>query len=383
MSPRVVVLLAVIACALPARAVAADVVTLHVEPRPVAYGARVELSGTVEPAVANEAVGIYTRDGGRVTFLASTTTDGLGTFSRVFTARQYRVFVAQARDDAGDPVRSDPVSAPVRPRIVVSLRGSRRIGGRLFLAGRIFPRNAGTLTVTEGDRVRRVRIGDVGRFHADLTTTSLLSYRATLRLRPARGYVGWQATRTIRVVLPPLAFGAGGPAVLSLQRTLRLDGYALPGISSHFDSTTVDAILAFQKVHGLPLTGAVDRRFWDVLDTSGRPRARIPFGDHIEVDKSRQLLFEVRAGQVVSVSRVSTGATGNTPVGHWHVYAKGPGFNEKGMYDSLFFLRGFAIHGYASVPTYPASHGCVRTPLWFAPGIYSRWDIGASVYVFA
>ena len=86
---------------------------------------------------------------------------------------------------------------------------------------------------------------------------------------------------------------------------------------------------------------------------------------------------------MVSVTRVSTGATGNTPVGHWHVYATGPGFNEKGMYDSLFFLRGFAIHGYVSVPTYPASHGCVRTPLWFAPGIYSRWGVGASVYVFA
>jgi hypothetical protein len=349
----------------------------------VDYRARIKVSGTVEPAVANEPVGIYTRKGGRLMFLASTTTDGLGTFSRRFAAKQYRVFVAQARDDLGEPVRSDPVSAPVRPRVVVSLRGTRRMGGRLFLAGRIFPRNAGTLTVTEGNRVRRVRIGTVGRFSADLTTTRLLRYRATLRLHPARGYVGWQTTRDVRVELPPTAFGARGPAVQWLQHALRLDGYALPGISSVFDSATADAVLAFQKVHGLPLTGAVERSFWDVLDTSGPPRARIPFGDHIEVDKRRQLLFEVRAGRVVSTTRVSTGATGNTPVGHWHVYAKSPGFNEKGMYDSLFFLRGFAIHGYVSVPTYPASHGCVRTPLWFAPGIYSRWGVGTSIYVFA
>jgi lipoprotein-anchoring transpeptidase ErfK/SrfK len=53
------------------------------------------------------------------------------------------------------------------------------------------------------------------------------------------------------------------------------------------------------------------------------------------------------------------------------------------MVDSSYFIRGYAIHGYASVPTYPASHGCVRTPLWFAPGFYARWSIGASVYVFA
>jgi lipoprotein-anchoring transpeptidase ErfK/SrfK len=52
------------------------------------------------------------------------------------------------------------------------------------------------------------------------------------------------------------------------------------------------------------------------------------------------------------------------------------------MYDSLFFVGEFAIHGYYSVPSYPASHGCVRTPIWFASGLYSRWGIGTSVYVF-
>ena len=51
------------------------------------------------------------------------------------------------------------------------------------------------------------------------------------------------------------------------------------------------------------------------------------------------------------------------------------------MYYSMYFLRGFAIHGYASVPPYPASHGCVRLPLWFAPRIYSRWQLGARVRV--
>ena len=44
-------------------------------------------------------------------------------------------------------------------------------------------------------------------------------------------------------------------------------------------------------------------------------------------------------------------------------------------------LRGFAIHGYASVPPYPASHGCVRVPLWAAPGLYARWPVGSIVLV--
>jgi hypothetical protein len=181
-----------------------------------------------------------------------------------------------------------------------------------------------------------------------------------------------------------LALGARGPAVRWLEYSLaRLHHFALPSVDAAYDYATVDAVLAFQSIHGLPRTGVVDRRFWDVLARSGLPRARIPFGDHIEVDKTRQVLLEVRDGVVSFAAHVSTGATGNTPVGHWHVYAKQPGYTPKMMYDSLFFIDGFAIHGYYSVPAYPASHGCVRTPLWFAPQIFSRWGVGTSVYVFA
>src|SRR5580765_1597126 len=152
---KVVVLLAVVACVLPGRALAADVVTAQVAPATVSYGARVTVSGTLEPAVASESVGIYGWAGGRLTFLASTATDGLGSFSSVVRARRYRVFVVQARDAAGEPIRSDRVSVQIRPSVVVHLRGSRRIGAHLFLAGRIVPRGAGTLTLTDGKRVGR------------------------------------------------------------------------------------------------------------------------------------------------------------------------------------------------------------------------------------
>jgi hypothetical protein len=275
------------------------------------------------------------------------------------------------------------VSVRVRPLVVTSLRGSRRMAERLFVVGRVRPRVAGKVTLTEGDRVRNLTVGPSGHFEAELTTTRLLRYRATVRLRPSAGYVGWHRTFSIRVKVRPLAIGSKGLSVGWLEYSLyRLHHFALPGVDNVYDASTADAVLAFQKVHGLPLTGSVDHRFWRILSTSGPPAARIPSGDHIEVDKTRQLLFEVRQGEVVSVSRVSTGATGNTPVGHWTVYAKGPGFNAKGMYDSLFFVGEFAIHGYYSVPSYPASHGCVRTPIWFASGLYSRWGIGTSVYVF-
>ena len=94
--------------------------------------------------------------------------------------------------------------------------------------------------------------------------------------------------------------------------------------------------------------------FWHRLQT-----ARVPFaryrgpGRHVEVDKTRQVLFEVASGRVVRAVHVSTGATGNTPVGRWHVYSKVPGFLPSGMFYSSFFVGAFAIHGYPSVPALP------------------------------
>jgi lipoprotein-anchoring transpeptidase ErfK/SrfK len=121
---------------------------------------------------------------------------------------------------------------------------------------------------------------------------------------------------------------------------------------------------------------------WRRLSRSATPRARVRKGNHIEISKAHQVIYEVRKGKVQNVIHTSTGATGNTPVGRWRVYYKDAGYNASHMYYSLFFLRGFAIHGYASVPPWPASHGCARIPLWIAPGLYSRWGYGSRIIVF-
>ena len=104
-------------------------------------------------------------------------------------------------------------------------------------------------------------------------------------------------------------------------------------------------------------------------------------GDHVEVDKTRQVLLVVRGGKVAEVVHVSTGATGNTPLGEWHVYSKVAGYSWVLYYPS-FFLRGFAIHGYPSVPAYPASHGCVRVPMWIATHLYAEVPFGSAIYVY-
>ena len=52
------------------------------------------------------------------------------------------------------------------------------------------------------------------------------------------------------------------------------------------------------------------------------------------------------------------------------------------MVDSNYFIRGYAIHGYAEVPTYAASHGCLRVPIPNAAAIYSWVQYGTPVDVY-
>jgi peptidoglycan hydrolase-like protein with peptidoglycan-binding domain len=183
------------------------------------------------------------------------------------------------------------------------------------------------------------------------------------------------------VVQPTLSRGSAGPSVLALERRLAELRYALPRVDATYGHDTVEAVLAFQKVHGLPRTGSVEPWLWRRLARASVPRARRG-GDYIEVDKSRQVMFVVRGGEVVKAVHVSTGATGNTPLGTWQVYRKVPGWDWVLWYP-LYFLRGFAIHGYPSVPAYPASHGCVRVPMWIAPQIFDQHRFGTKVSVFA
>jgi N-acetylmuramoyl-L-alanine amidase len=180
-------------------------------------------------------------------------------------------------------------------------------------------------------------------------------------------------------VLPSLALGARGPSVLALERRLADLRYALQRVDALYGLDTVEAVLAFQKVNGLPRTGRVEPWLWRRLSHAGIPKARMG-GDYIEVDKTRQVLFVVRGGQVDRIVHVSTGATGNTPLGTWQVYRKVSGWDWVLWYP-LYFKGGFAIHGYPSVPAYPASHGCVRIPMWIAPSLYGTNGYGTTVVV--
>jgi hypothetical protein len=77
-------------------------------------------------------------------------------------------------------------------------------------------------------------------------------------------------------------------------------------------------------------------------------------------------------------------ATAVTPGGSFRVTRRISGWRTSRLgrlYNPLYFNGGIAIHGAASVPAYPASHGCVRITMsaasWF-PGVVPN---GTPVYV--
>jgi hypothetical protein len=95
------------------------------------------------------------------------------------------------------------------------------------------------------------------------------------------------------------------------------------------------------------------------------------------------VLALIENGKVLRAYTTSSGASVTpTVLGNFRFYMKTIGTNEKGMVDSSYFIRGYAIHGYASVPTYPASHGCLRVPIPDAYAIYSWINIGDQIDVY-
>ena len=358
----VAVLATVAALVAPATARAAEGVTLAAQPV-VGYDRLARFHGSAA-MVAD--VFLVQRLPAGWTVVAQTRAGTDGSF--MFERRLRAPGVFQARTLASS---SGEVAVRIRPRLRARVDSS-------VVRGRLVPAKAGVVLV----HGRRVRLRPDGRFRVRLERLRAGRHLVAVRVRPAPGFVRVIRRFSFRVHRPLLRIGSHGPGVLDLKRRLWDLGYALPSVDSGYGFATYEAVLAFQKVHALARTGRVDRRFWRILTADSRPRPRVRHGDYLQVDKSSQVLYEVRDGKVVRIIHVSTGATGNTPVGTWHVYREVLGWDWV-LYHPMYFLRGFAIHGYPSVPPWPASHGCVRVPLWFAAGLRERWGYGSVVRIYA
>ena len=112
---------------------------------------------------------------------------------------------------------------------------------------------------------------------------------------------------------PLTAVGPGTPKEIVSAVQERLDnlGFWVPDYDGVFGAVTSQAVLAFQKSLGLPLTGQVDEYTALLLNMQGlRSAGQSTSGDRMEVDLTKQLLYVIRGGKTVWTVNTSTGSGG-------------------------------------------------------------------------
>jgi N-acetylmuramoyl-L-alanine amidase len=348
-------------------------------PAAARYGRQATFRGAVVPAEAAVPVTVTATPGPS----GQTRTRGDGTFA--VSLRLTRPAALSAKTPVA---ASAPEGVTIVPQLRTRLVGSGTRGTRFVFVAGVRPKDAGRLDVTV------TRAGDTivdgsfePPFQLRLDTRRLTTYRIHVSVEPATGFTS--AARLVRaaVVLPRLALGSRSAEVAQLGARLRELHYAAPE-TAVFDSEMLDAVYAFEKVQDLARSGVVDAAFWHALSAPRLPSPRYDRpGDHIEIDKPHQVLYVVRGGRIALIVPVSTaGLPGRyTPVGRFAIYRKVTGFDPSPLgtlYDPMYFTGGYAIHGNPSVPPYPASHGCVRVPMWLAPRLFATNPYGEPVDVY-
>jgi N-acetylmuramoyl-L-alanine amidase len=365
----------VLALALPVLADAESTsVTLNVLRPSIVFGDRIALRGAVTPAAAGTRVLLMRQ--GRV--LARARTDSRGRYA--VWMRPARSGVWRARL-AGANTWSGPVRIQVSPQLQIGTSAASAFVGAPIVV-RAKPRTSGRVTLLVfrlGRQVAELQVPIGRRVVVPTAGTGLFALRAQLGPSVARARVT-AAGRTLSV-------GSAGPDVVALRSRLAELHVHVPAASTTFGSELYDSVVAFQKGRGLERTGTVDEATWRALSQDVVPASRYRgTGTHIEVSKGRQILMIVRDGETAWYLPVSSGAGGITPVGNfqilWKALATTTWLGPAILYRTMTFDTHYAIHGFPSVPTYPASHGCVRVPIWLADWLYQQSPVGERVYVY-
>jgi hypothetical protein len=225
-----------------------------------------------------------------------------------------------------------------------------------------------------------------GQFHIGYTSSS----EGLVTVRAAHYATAQQAafagrSENVRFASPNLSGGDSGPSVRLLQSELNAMHFVVP-LNGVFDEATGRAVIAYRKMTGLARVPSTDLTVFEKLQQgAGTFHVRYPGdGRHVEGDLTRQVLAEIEPGGRVRALYTMSSGKPSTPtvIGRFRVYDRTPGTNSEGMVDSSYFIRGYAIHGYAEVPTYAASHGCLRVPIPNALSIYDWVQYNTPVDVY-
>jgi hypothetical protein len=186
------------------------------------------------------------------------------------------------------------------------------------------------------------------------------------------------------VSFPSLKSGECSDVVGAFKAGLAKMGYVSGG-GQCFTARLGREVLAYRKVNDMDRTKKAGAGLVKaVFAGKGAYHVKYPdAGEHAEVPLEKQVLVLVgKNGKPFAIYPVSTGKPSTpTVTGHYSFYRQEPGTNSEGMVDSFYWYNGYAVHGYAEVPNYAASHGCVRTFIADQPRIYDSLHFGESIFV--
>jgi hypothetical protein len=234
-------------------------------------------------------------------------------------------------------------------------------------------------------QVAVTKAGGRGVFHSSVIVRANGKYAVSAH-HAANSKLGADSTvrKSWRVSFPGLHPGECDKVAKGFRKALGKMGYASGG-GSCFNGRLGREVLAYRKVNGMDRSekagpGLVKKVF------SGRGGYHVRYpkaGEHAEVSLDKQILVLAKGDRPFAIYPVSTGKPSTpTITGHYSFYRREPGYNSHGMYYSFYWHNGYAVHGYAEVPDYAASHGCVRTFIADQPRIYEQLHYGESIFVF-
>jgi len=186
---------------------------------------------------------------------------------------------------------------------------------------------------------------------------------------------------------PTIRYGARGSAVVYLQQRLTALHYDLGGVDGVFGYNTLHAVYAFQKVQAITVDGIVGPVTWSRLASPYRPHARYyRSAAAVEVNLARRVVYLTRSGAVTRILDASPGKPSTpTPTGSFSIFRRIDAWHLSPlgwMWRPNYFYGGYALHGSNSVPTYAASHGCVRVTVPAMNRAWSQLYIGERLYVY-
>ena len=197
-----------------------------------------------------------------------------------------------------------------------------------------------------------------------------------------------QAVASAVAVRPTVKYGSSGSTVTYLQqRLIALHYYDVGSVDGAFGNNTLHAVYAFQKVQGISVDGIVGPATWSKLASPYRPKARYYHSSAAaEVNLTKRVLYLTKAGAITRIVDASPGKSSTpTPTGNFSFTRRIDGWRQSDLgllWRPYYFYRGYAIHGSTSVPTYSASHGCVRVTMSAMNRLWSTLYIGERVHIY-